>query len=522
MLRNWRSWVLLTLFVGPYLAFMGFGFLWLLEQGKVWVLVAATLSILSGIAVSLLLSRWTRTTRAFLPPIDWDVPHTFSEFDRQAWQLVESEAELGDSLDMAKLSQIETYMATGQRLAARLAAHYNPLSADPIERVAVVELLTALELATQDLIGLCRQIPGGDLVTPADWKRAVVAANYIQKASDLYSYLLPIFNPVTGIPRLASQHWMVKPAWKNMQQNLLRWFFRAFVNRLGTHLIELYSGRLVIGAEQYRKLTRKAGRSGPEVDSTAFDLTIAVAGARDAGKSKLVEAIESARAGDLTAIEGKLKTLGGDEAGMERLKTARIVEIDYYTAVEGGKESARNRSTRKQAVAQAAESDLLILVVDARSESREADLAFLRDWAKWYSDHPGLQVPPALAVMTHVDAPALDGDWKPPYDWAQGRGPREAAVRARAQALRAALPPTIAEVIPASPGGRPPFGVVETVLPTLTAFCHRAERNALIRHLRDASARSRAGRLVRQVGQQGKSLWKSFRDRGRPKDGDAA
>jgi hypothetical protein len=124
--------------------------------------------------------------------------------------------------------------------------------------------------------------------------------------------------------------------------------------------------------------------------------------------------------------------------------------------------------------------------------------------------------------MTHVDAPNFGSDWHPPYDWANGRGPRESAVRDRVRALKAALPPTIAEVIPAAPGAQPPSGVVETVLPTLTAFCHRAERNALIRHLRDASARSRAGRLVRQVGQQGKSLWKSFRDRGREKDGDAA
>ena len=40
---------------------------------------------------------------------------------------------------------------------------------------------------------------------------------------------------------------MARPAWRNMQQNLLRWFYRAYVNRLGTHLIELYSGRLSIG-----------------------------------------------------------------------------------------------------------------------------------------------------------------------------------------------------------------------------------------------------------------------------------
>ena len=181
-------------------------------------------------------------------------------------------------------------------------------------------------------------------MTPADWKKAVVAANYIQKASDLYTYLLPLFNPVTGVPRLISQHTMVKPAWKNMQQNLLRWFFRAFVNRLGMHLIELYSGRLVIGADQYRKLTRKFAKGGPEVESATLDLKIAVAGARDAGKSKLIEALNTARTSDLVALQGKLAGLGGDEAGLDRLKTATIVEIDYYTASEPGKESARNRS----------------------------------------------------------------------------------------------------------------------------------------------------------------------------------
>ena len=323
MLKNWRSWVLLLLFVGPYLMFMGFGFLWLLERGKVWMLVAATLSILSGIAVALLMERWTKSSKTFLPPLDWDAPYTFSDFDRQAWALVEAEAELGDTLDMAKLYQFQTYIDTGQRLANRLAAHYNPLSSDPLERVAVVELLTALELAAEDLTGLCRQVPGGDLVTPADWKKAVVAANYIQKVSDLYTYLLPLFNPVTGVPRLISQHTMVKPAWKHMQENLLRWFFHAFVNRLGMHLIELYSGRLVIGSDQYRKLTRKPGKGGAEVETSAFELTIAVAGTRDAGKSTLIEALNAARGGDLLALKGKLASLGGDETGLERFRTGR-------------------------------------------------------------------------------------------------------------------------------------------------------------------------------------------------------
>src|SRR5947209_3166579 len=196
---------------------MGLGFLWLKERGWVWVTVAGGISIVCGIAFTLLMSRWTKSPRHFLPPIDWDAPQTFSAFDRQAWELVEAEAERGESLDMAALTRLDTYIDTGRRLATRLAAHYHPLATDPIERVPVVELITALELAAEDLAKLSRQVPGGDLITPADYKRAVVAANYIQKASDLYTYLLPLFNPVTGLPRIASQHLMVKPAWKSMQ-----------------------------------------------------------------------------------------------------------------------------------------------------------------------------------------------------------------------------------------------------------------------------------------------------------------
>ena len=125
--------------------------------------------------------------------------------------------------------------------------------------------------------------------------------------------------------------------------------------------------------------------------------------------------------------------------------------------------------------------------------------------------------------MARVDSPRLaSSPWQPPYDWARGQGDREATVRKRVQALRAILPPEVVDVVIVAPGANPPTGVVESLLPSLTAYCHRAERNALVRHLHAASARSRAGRLVRQVGQQGKSLWQGFRTRGKGKDGDAA
>src|SRR5262249_43557377 len=171
-----------------------------------------------------------------------------------------------------------------------------------------------------------------------DWKKAAQAAGYFQKANELYSYLMPIFSPVTGLVRLGTQQWMVKPAWRNMQQNLLRWFFRAYVNRLGTHLIELYSGRLVIGVDQYRRLTRRTSHVAGPIDQELAHLVVAVAGARDSGKTALIAAVDQVRQDDPKLIQARLgaaassgTNAGVDVSSWERFKDAKLVEIPSYT-----------------------------------------------------------------------------------------------------------------------------------------------------------------------------------------------
>lgn len=516
---NWRYVILIALFVGPYLFFMGLGFLWLAERGWVWASIAGLISLLTYIAMSTLLVRWTSPSKNLLPPIDWESPSTFSQFDTQALKLVEAEAERCEQLPMTALTSVDTYIDTGRQLAARLSAHYNPLSSEPLDKVSVVEMLTALELASEDLARLCRQIPGGDLVTPGDWKKAVVAANYIQKASDIYTYLLPLFNPVTGLPRLASQTMVVKPAWKNMQQNALRWFYRAYVNRLGTHFIELFSGRLVIGADRYRKLTRNGGKFAHEDASEFGELTIALVGARTAGKSRLIERIEQSRSAEVARREA---AAGAPPSPASRFASSRLVEIDGYHAT-AGKETARDRSTRRHAVAAAVSCDLLILVVDARSADIGPDAAFLRDWSQWYASNPGVERPPVLAVVSHVDQILPGVPWSPPSAWHDGgRTPLDAQVRAKVESVAGALEPRAVDVVPVALGVEPPWGL-DRLIAALGPACQRAERVAMIRHLHDASRRSKAGRLVRQIGQHGQSLWKTLRSpRGGTNGTDAA
>jgi uncharacterized protein len=69
----------------------------------------------------------------------------------------------------------------------------------------------------------------------------------------------------------------------------------------------------------------------------------------------------------------------------------------------------------------------------------------------------------------------------------------------------------MAEVV--SVGLEPASGAsaVEAVLPAIAALLGRAERVALIRYLHQASSRSKARRLISQVGQQGWRIWSQLR-----------
>ncbi len=485
MLKSWKTWVLIVLLIGPYAVYIGLGFLWLFERGWLLASLAGLLGFGGGVLFYVLAARWTRTNRDLLPPIDWNTPSTFSPIDRQAWSIVEGESDVGEGVPLESLTGADLYIDTGRRLANRLAKHYHPLSDDPIENVPVIELLTALELAAEDLNGLCRQVPGGDMITAGHWKTAIQAAGYITKANNLYSYILPLFNPLTGISRLASQHLMVKPAWKTMQQNLLRWFFQAYVNRLGMHLIELYSGRLVIGSAQYRRLVRKMGQTPTEVVTEAGPLTITVAGARDSGHAAFVAAIVAAKEGDRTLVSARLKGAGMSEEVLNKLLLANWVEATGYTT-KPDTETARDRSTRRHAVAEATEVDLLLLFIDDRHGTLTADAAFATAWDRWFIEHPSRERPPIVVAMFATD-------------------------RSRLEAARAVLPPSVIDILAVDPNTTSEMDRIGSILPTVATQLPRAERVSILRHLQRISSRSKAGRLVSQVGESGKWIWENLR-----------
>ncbi len=506
MVRNWRAWVLLLLLVGPVLAYVGLGALWLTEhrgplglRGEL-LYYAMTVWVASGVLFAVLANRWTKSRQTVLPPIDWDAPQTFTPLDRQAWDLVQQEAARGDEVAVEMLTSFDTYMNSGRDLARRLAAHYRPHAADPLEHVPVVDLLTAFQLAAEDLAQITRQVPGGDLITPSHWKKAVAAVGLVQRANEFYTLLLPVFQPVVGLARLGAQKLMVQPAWRNAQANLMRWFFRAYVNRLGTHLIELFSGRLAIGADAYRRLTRKTGFQGV-MDDEREPWAIAVAGADGAGKSTLIKALDRARTTHLERVRAELIAAAHDVTLADRLQSAALVEVSV----------PRDAAKQGDAVAKAVETDLLLLAVDIAQENTKPAARFLEAVQTWFAAHPGRDVPPLLVVGTHADRPELGEPWHPPYDWLRGRLLRELTVRAVLDRLRNELPASVAGVVAVGlPEAEAAFGVVETLLPALAGQLPRTERSAILRQLSRLGTRSKARRVLGQVGRQGRRLWSNL------------
>ena len=89
---------------------------------------------------------------------------------------------------------------------------------------------------------------------------------------------------------------------------------------------------------------------------------------------------------------------------------------------------------------------------------------------------------------------------------------RESAIQTQVNSLQAVLPAKFHDF--AAVGlGESPFGVIEHVMPTLAPLLLQAERTALLRRLHQLSSQSKAGRLIRQLGEHGRSLWDGLKAR---------
>ena len=323
------------------------------------------------------------------------------------------------------------------------------------------------------------------------WRRARQALDWYGSASNLYWGITALFAPLETGARFTASKLGLSNSWKMLQQNLLLWFYTAYVHRLGTYLIELNSGRLRIGAARYRELmeSTKPVEATPRVErsisaekatpaATVRQVTIVVLGQVKAGKSSLINAL----LGERRAVTDVLPAT----AGVERYELrptnipVQLVLLDTVGYAHEGPKADQLAVTQESAQ----QADLMLLVLHARNPARQADVQLLGNLHEWFASHPERKKPPLLAVVTHIDllSPALE--WSPPYDWRQPTRPKEDNIQ---QALTAAWQHVGAYaegIVPVCTVAGKEYGIEDWLLPAVAEQLDEAHGVALLRCLR--------------------------------------
>jgi uncharacterized protein len=286
--------------------------------------------------------------------------------------------------------------------------------------------------------------------------------------------------------------------WQLLQQNLLLWFYTAYVQRLGTYLIDLNSGRLRVGAWRYRELLAertgdgRAAAADKEAADQVRQVAITIVGQVKMGKSSLINALlgdQLART-DVLPVTDRITRY---ELKPEGVPT-RFVLLDTVGYGHQGPRQDQQQATQEAAQ----QSDLVLLVLHARNPARQADLEMLQSLQRWFTANPDLRLPPILGVLTHIDLLSPAMEWSPPYDWQHPTRPKEEEIRQAINAVREQLGDYLAGCVPVCVAPGKVYGIEEWFLPTVVELLDEAHAVALLRCLR---AEADAGK-IRKVFQQ--------------------
>jgi predicted GTPase len=510
-MSRWRI-ILVTILVAvPLLGMAAAGSYFLWKAGLsfyVWWPLAGCMFL------GYVLAWYWQSKRMLLRPVDTVPPLHWTDRDHEAWKLVKARADQAAKISTDQLSQFQFYIDTAQAMAVELAHFYHPKVKDPIGALTIPEILAVIELASHDMAQLVDQyLPGGHLLTINDWRRAKQVSDWYQTANNAYWLVSAIFSPInTGIRYSASKLGMSRPL-QLLQQNLFTWFYAAYVHRIGNYLIDLHSGRLRVGAHRYQELLKGMSKtpSLPSADGDAAEqvsrVALTVLGQVNAGKSSLINALlgeQRARTDVLPATDNITRY----ELQPPGIPT-RLTILDTIGYGHSGPREDQLRATEEAA----RQSDLLLLVVQARNPARKADLAMMENLEKWFASKPELKMPPILGVMTHIDLLAPAMEWSPPYDWANPKRTKELQIRDAWATFQEQLGQYLVGIVPACTAPGNVYGVEEALLPSIVGYMDDARAVAMLRCLRAEVNTGKVRKVFQQLLETGVQaalvLWES-------------
>jgi predicted GTPase len=446
-----------------------------------------------------LVRRWNRTDLALLPQPSADLPAAFAPRDEAAWALVQ------DYLDRVERGEIvledpEQFLSLGRDILERIAAYYNPTTREPLLAIQMPLLFRAIEETARDLAQVTGSLPLSHRITIGNAIRGYRLHQKVQPAYHVYRMLYPLFNWQNALFQLL----VTDRLFDLTKQTLTQWLLKWYVDRVGYHAIELYSGKLLLtryfdlSAVQPQALDTRLQPAPAQTGATLPLLRMLLLGQVKAGKSSLVNALfaMSHAATDVLPTTTQLTSYVLDRPDLG----GTVIVSDM-----GGYEDPHVPRVRlDEARAEAQRADVLLFVISATDAAREPDRHLLAQLQEHFARQPDVRPPPVAVVLTHIDQLRPRREWAPPYNIVSPDTAKAHAIRGAMQAVAAELRLPSELIVPVCLLPERLYNVEEALVPLLVQVLPDAKRVLLLRSLkllRQQEEWEMLGRQARATGQ---------------------
>lgn len=443
-----------------------------------------------------------------------EIPGHWTPRDRQAVEIVRQFQQKVEQFTPAQLTDPQFYQGQVQEMAAALAAHYHPGATDPFSSLTVPEVLAAVRLAVDDTEQwLLTSVPGSRLLSIRQWQMLQSAPTWYRRFQNATWLVSMLTNPV-NIARYWSSRLTADPVTTEIQTELLAVIYLRFMRQMGFYLIEMNSGRLRGGADAYR-LAFPRGTTPEKVQATleaplggmaVQDVTVALVGQVSSGKSSLINA--------LTGVQQAAVDILPETRNVTRYQLPVGDPPVAITLLDtpGYGEAGASADQLKQIRAALKESNAVLMVMDAHSPAREADRRTIRELQEWYRSQPRFKPPAMLGVLTHIDLLRPVLEWSPPYDWREPNREKERSIAEAVDYVKQLFPGSFVDIVAvcADASRKRTWGVLEELVPALTAILSEAQSAALLRAFERELDQGQLKTLLKQVQRMGSDLLRAW------------
>lgn len=445
-----------------------------------------------------------------------DMPAHWTARDQEAARIIRQFQERVEQFTPEQLTDPALYQQQGEALALALAKHYHPKADDPYSSVTVPEVLAAIRLVVDDMEEwMLESVPGSRLITIRHWKLLGSAPKWYRRLRDTAWVASVLINPL-NVARYFSSKLTLDPVSTELQNELLAAVYLRFIRQLGFYFVEMNSGRLRGGADVYRNAFQPTLGSSPArvSDNPAFKsaaaqpVTIALVGQVSSGKSSLVNALSGSNQAEVDLLPETQNVSRYQLHLGEPPVSVTLLDTPGYS------EAGLSAGQKKQIQAALREANCILLVMDAHSPARDADVRSLRELEQWYSSQRRLKTPPVIGVLTHVDLLQPSLEWMPPYDWQHPSKPKEKSIHDAVEYVKGLFGASLATAVPVCTSAKKErvWGLVEELMPAMLPLLSDAQSVALLRAFEKELDRDRMKLLLRQLKRSGGDLLRWYID----------